>query len=50
MTWSRVTQAPDLLGWRARHDLARMCADSWRWQLHNPEGYAASGRTLVPQP
>lgn len=29
------------LGWQARHDLQRMCEDSWRWQQHNPKGYAA---------
>ncbi|MBL8352201.1 MAG: UDP-glucose 4-epimerase GalE [Burkholderiaceae bacterium] len=28
------------LGWRAQHDLARMCADSWRWQTLNPHGYS----------
>ena len=33
--------AQQLLGWHARHDLARMCADSWRWQSHNPNGFAA---------
>lgn len=27
------------LGWQAEHDLARMCADSWRWQSANPTGY-----------
>lgn len=27
------------LGWTARLDLNRMCADSWRWQSQNPEGY-----------
>ena len=31
--------AQQLLGWRARHDLARMCADSWRWQAMNPKGF-----------
>jgi len=31
--------AQQLLGWQARHDLDRMCADSWRWQSLNPEGY-----------
>jgi UDP-glucose 4-epimerase len=31
--------AQRLLGWRARHDLARMCADSWRWQSLNPKGF-----------
>ena len=34
-------QAQARLGWRARHDLARMCADSWRWQSMNPKGYEA---------
>jgi len=34
--------AQQLLGWRARHDLARMCADSWRWQTHNPQGFGAA--------
>ncbi len=28
------------LGWRATRDLAAMCADAWRWQMGNPEGYA----------
>jgi len=39
--WADPTQAHELLGWRARHDLARMCTDSWRWQSANPEGYEA---------
>jgi UDP-glucose 4-epimerase len=33
--------AQALLGWSARHDLARMCADSWRWQSTNPKGFEA---------
>lgn len=33
------TAARELLGWTARHDLARMCADSWRWQSMNPKGF-----------
>ena len=33
--------AEQLLGWRARHDLTRMCADSWRWQSANPQGFDA---------
>ena len=31
--------ARELLGWQARHDLARMCEDSWRWQSLNPQGF-----------
>ena len=27
------------LGWEAEFDIARMCADSWRWQSQNPQGY-----------
>jgi UDP-glucose 4-epimerase len=33
------SRARALLGWTARHDLDRMCADSWRWQSKNPHGY-----------
>jgi len=33
--------AQQQLGWQARHDLDRMCADSWRWQTMNPNGFAA---------
>ena len=33
--------AQRLLGWQARHDLDRMCADSWRWQSMNPKGFEA---------
>jgi UDP-glucose 4-epimerase len=34
--------ARQLLGWQARHDLDRMCADSWRWQTLNPQGFNAA--------
>ncbi|MCA0244262.1 MAG: UDP-glucose 4-epimerase GalE [Proteobacteria bacterium] len=33
--------AQRLLGWQAQHGLARMCADSWRWQQLNPRGFDA---------
>ena len=33
------THAKELLGWSARYGLDRMCADSWRWQSQNPNGY-----------
>jgi UDP-glucose 4-epimerase len=33
--------AERLLGWKARLGLDTMCADSWRWQSANPDGYAA---------
>lgn len=34
-------QAEQLLGWRAEKTLADMCADSWRWQSQNPDGYSS---------
>jgi UDP-glucose 4-epimerase len=27
------------LGWKAQLGIDEMCADSWRWQSHNPDGY-----------
>ena len=35
------TLAAERLGWRAQRDLAAMCADSWRWQRLNPQGFAS---------
>jgi len=35
-------RAEALLGWRAALDLGRMCADSWRWQSANPEGFGGA--------
>lgn len=35
--------ALSLLGWRAQRGLDAMCADAWRWQSGNPQGYAVSG-------
>jgi len=31
--------AKHLLGWEAQHSLDEMCADTWRWQSLNPNGY-----------
>jgi UDP-glucose 4-epimerase len=33
------SRAAEQLGWRARRGLDEMCADHWRWQEKNPEGY-----------
>jgi UDP-glucose 4-epimerase len=35
-------EALRLLGWRAERGLEAMCADAWRWQSGNPNGFAAS--------
>lgn len=31
--------AKQILGWEAKLGIDRMCADTWRWQKNNPEGY-----------
>ena len=33
------TLARDLLGWSAGRGLEAMCADAWRWQSQNPNGF-----------
>ena len=38
--YAACDKAKDELGWEAEYDLDRMCADSWRWQSMNPDGYA----------
>lgn len=32
--------ARELLGWSAEKGIKEMCADHWRWQSNNPNGYA----------
>lgn len=33
------SRAASLLGWKATRSLDDICADSWRWQSSNPNGY-----------
>jgi UDP-glucose 4-epimerase len=33
------TRAHELLGWSATRGLPDMCADAWRWQSQNPQGF-----------
>lgn len=33
------TKAKKELGWTAQYGIEEMCADSWRWQSQNPDGY-----------
>ena len=35
------TLARELLGWQATRGIDAMCADSWRWQSRNPNGFSA---------
>lgn len=40
-SWADVTRAADELGWRAQRTLRDACADTYRWQSGNPQGYDA---------
>lgn len=33
------TKAEKELGWKAQYGIEEMCADSWKWQSMNPDGY-----------
>lgn len=37
--YSDASLAKKELGWEARYGIEEMCADSWRWQSQNPDGY-----------
>ena len=37
--YSDCTKAKEELGWVAEKGIEEMCADSWRWQSMNPDGY-----------
>lgn len=39
--YADVSKAADVLNWHTVNSLEDACADSWRWQSQNPEGYAA---------
>ena len=40
VTYADPTRANRELGWEAKLGLEEMCADAWRWQSSNPNGYA----------
>lgn len=44
--WADPARATADLGWCATRGLDEMLADHWRWQVQNPEGYAALGETF----
>ena len=37
--YAEPSLAEEELGWRASRGIDEMCADSWRWQSSNPQGY-----------
>jgi UDP-glucose 4-epimerase len=34
----------NVLDWRAKKGLAEMCADHWRWQSMNPNGFLSESK------
>ncbi|TSH91024.1 UDP-glucose 4-epimerase GalE [Verticiella sediminum] len=40
--WADPGLAHELLGWRAQYTIEQMCADGWRWQSANPDGYGGA--------
>ncbi|SHK27447.1 UDP-glucose 4-epimerase [Pseudonocardia thermophila] len=39
VSYADVSRAKAELGWQATRTIDDMCADAWRWQSHNPNGY-----------
>ena len=37
--WCDPAKAKKELGWEAQYGIEEMCAHSWNWQSHNPDGY-----------
>jgi UDP-glucose 4-epimerase len=37
--YAATETASQLMGWKAARSLEMMCADHWRWQSNNPNGY-----------
>ena len=37
--YAETTLAAQELGWKAERGIDEMCADAWRWQSSNPQGY-----------
>lgn len=45
--WADVGRARELLDWVAECSIDQMCADGWRWQQSNPDGYRTAGKPDV---
>ena len=39
VTFADPSRARDELGWETTKSIEDMCADTWRWQSANPQGY-----------
>ena len=42
INYADASKALSLLGWKATRNLEQMCADTWKWQSNNPNGYATT--------
>ena len=40
--YANCDKARELMGWTAQYGIDDMCADSWRWQSMNPNGYVGA--------
>jgi len=45
--YADTSLAQKLLGWRTRRGLEDICADTWRWQYNNPQGYPSDDTTVA---
>jgi UDP-glucose 4-epimerase len=43
VSYADPARAARELGWAAERDLEAMCADAWRWQAANPQGFPLRG-------
>ncbi|MES2580373.1 MAG: UDP-glucose 4-epimerase GalE [Pseudomonadota bacterium] len=43
INYADANVAKELLDWHASRSLEEMCADTWRWQANNPNGFNAAG-------
>jgi UDP-glucose 4-epimerase len=48
--WAGVEIATRVLGWKATRSLHDMCADGWRWQRANPDGYRETSTSCSDNP
>jgi UDP-glucose 4-epimerase len=46
--WADPSRAERELVWKAERGLEQMCADAWRWQAGNPDGYPDDGALPPP--
>jgi len=44
--WADPSEASRLLGWRAERSVEQACADGWRWQSRNPDGYRSEANAI----